>query len=138
MKRKHHEIAGSSDQPNVKRISKLLPYLPGELVRRISEFVVQLTHVRFVRMFPVSEILRHPLTYEIELRENIPPYRLPLCFRFNPVGANGGCVKRTLRFTRFDPTQRVLIFQTLQNAGYQFFRIPLCFIRNLSQIDPGA
>ena len=125
MKRKHHEIAGSSDQPNVKRRRKLLPYLPGELVRKISEFVVQLTHVRFVRMFPVSEILRHPLTYEIELRDN------------TPFGANyqmAGVFKRTLRFTRFDPTQRVLIFQTLQNAGYQFIRVPLDFIRNLSQI----
>ena len=130
MKRKYHEIAGSSDQPNVKRRRKLLPYLPGELVRRISEFVVQLTHVRFVRMFPVSEILRHPLTYEIELRDNLP-------FGFNPFGPNyqmAGVFKRTLRFTRFDPTQRVLIFQTLQNAGYQFIRVPLDFIRNLSQI----
>ena len=127
MKRKHHEIAGSSDQPNVKRRRKLLPYLPGELVRKISEFVVQLTHARFVRMFPVSEILRHPLRYEIQLRDAMP---------FNAFGDLPGpnVSTRTLRFTRFDPTQRVLIFQTLQNAGYQFIRVPLDFIRNLSQI----
>ena len=127
MKRKHHEVVGSSDQPNVKRIRRLLPYLAGELVRKISEFVVQLTHARFVRMFPVTEILRHPLRYEIQLRDAMP---------FNAFGDLPGpnVSTRTLRFTRFDPTQRVLIFQTLQNTGYQFVRIPLDFIRNLTPI----
>ena len=84
MKRKHHEIAGSSDQrPNVKRTRKLLPYFTGELVRRISEFVVELTHARFVGMFPMLSQLRYPRIYDIQLTDDYmfrsfsrPPRRL--------------------------------------------------------------
>ena len=129
MKRKHHEIVGSSDQPNVKRIRKVLPYLAGELVRRISEFVVELTHTRFVRTFPMLSQLRHPLRYDIQLTNQ--------AIHFNPFAHLPGpnVFPRTLRFTRFDPRQRYVIFQTLENAGYQLVRVPLHFIRSLTQID---
>ena len=58
MKRKHHEIAGpsdnfrirKSDHPNKRmRNTAMCILLPTELVRRISEFVVQLTHARYVQ-----------------------------------------------------------------------------------------
>ena len=130
MKRKHHEIAGSSDQqPNIKRIRKLLPYLTGELVRRISEFVVQLTHARFVGMFPMLSQLRYPRLYDIQLTNNdaalIPFAHLPAPYRYH----------RTHRFTRFEIAngQRYVIFQTLQNTGYWFIRIPIHFIQSLTE-----
>ena len=130
MKRKHDEIAGSSDQqPNVKRIRKLLPYLTGELVRRISEFVVQLTHARFVGMFPMLSQLRFPRVYDIQLTNNdaahIPFAHLPNDYRLG----------RTHRFTRFEIAngQRYVIFQTLQAAGYYFIQIPIHFIHSLTE-----
>ena len=130
MKRKHHEIAGSSDQqPNVKRIRKLLPYLTGELVRRISEFVVELTHTRFVGMFPMLSQLRHPRIYDMQLTNNdaalIPFAHLPGPYRY----------QRTHRFTRFEIAngQRYVIFQTIQDTGYWFIRIPIHFIHSLTE-----
>ena len=126
MKRKHHEIAGSSDQqPNVKRTRKLLPYLTGELVRRISEFVVELTHARFVGMFPMLSQLRFPRLYTIQLTNQTPFAHLPGDYRH----------ERRHRFTRFEIAngQRYVIFQTLQAAGYWFIRIPLHFIHSLTE-----
>ena len=128
MKRKHHEIAGSSgQQPNVKRTRKLLPYLTGELVRRISEFVVELTHARFVGMFPMlSQVqLRYPRVYNIRVTNATPFAHLPPEYRPH----------RTLRFTRFEIAngQRNVIFQTLQDAGYWFIRIPIHFIHSLTE-----
>ena len=126
MKRKHHEIAGSSDQqPNVKRTRMLLPHLPVELVRRISEFVVELTHARFARMFPLLTQLRHPHVYNIQVTDNTPFAHLPDVHRS----------QRVLRFTRFEIVngQRNVIFQTLQNAGYWFIRIPIHFISSLTE-----
>ena len=126
MKRKHHEIAGSSDQrPNVKRTRKLLPYFTGELVRRISEFVVELTHARFVGMFPMLSQLRFPRLYHIQLTNQTPFAHLPGGYRH----------ERTHRFTRFEIAngQRNVIFQTLQDAGYWFIRIPIHFIHSLTE-----
>ena len=126
MKRKHHEIAGSSDQqPNVKRTRKLLPYLTGELVRRISEFVVELTHARFVGMFPMLSQLRYPRIYDIQLTNHTPFAHLPNPYRHH----------RTNLFTRLEIAngQRYVIFQTLQNAGYWFIRIPIHFIHSLTE-----
>ena len=129
MKRKHHEIAGSSDQqPNVKRIRKLLPYLSGELVRRISEFVVELTHTRFIGMFPMlSPInpIRNPGVYDIQLTNQTPFVHLPLPYRNH----------RTLRFTRIEIAngQRWVLFRTLQAVGYYFIWIPLDFIQSLTR-----
>ena len=124
MKRKHHEIAGSSDQqPNVKRTRRLLPSLTAELVRRISEFVVELT--RFVGMFPMLSQLRYPRIYDIQLTDDGPFAHLPLDYR----------QVRTHRFTRLEIAngQRYAIFQTLQAAGYWFIRIPIHFIHSLTE-----
>ena len=126
MKRKHHEIAGSSDQqPNVKRIRKLLPYLTGELVRRMSEFVVELTHARFVGMFPMLSQLRFPRLYTIQLTNQTPFAHLPGDYRHD----------RRHRFTRFEIAngQRYLWFQTLQNVGYWLIRIPIQIIHSLTE-----
>ena len=126
MKRKHHEIAGSSgQQPNVKRTRKLLPYITGELVRRISEFVVELTHTRFVGMFPMLSQVRYPRVYDIRVTNDTPFAHLPPLYR--PL--------RTVRFTRFEIAngQRLVIFQTLQDAGYWFIRIPIHFIHSLTE-----
>ena len=133
MKRKHHEIAGpsdnfrirKSDHPNKRVRTWVFPRLPTELVRRISEFVVQLTHARFVGMFPMLSQLRHPRVYNIQVTDNGPFAHLPPLYRPH----------RTLRFTRFEIAngQRYVIFQTLQAAGYWFIRIPLHFIHSLTE-----
>ena len=128
MKRKHHEIAGPSDNldhPNKRARTWVFPRLPTELVRRISEFVVQLTHARFVGMFPMLSQLRHPRVYNIQVTDNGPFAHLPPLYRPH----------RTLRFTRFEIAngQRYVIFQTLQDAGYFFIRIPIHFIHSLTE-----
>ena len=131
MKRKHHEIAGPSDNPPNKRVRTwVFPRLPTELVRRISEFVVQLTHARFVGVFPMlSQVqLRHPRLYDIQITNNAPfnPFaHLP------PTHRN----ERTHRFTRFEIAngQRLVIFQTLQDAGYSLIPIPIHFIQSLTE-----
>ena len=133
MKRKHHEIAGpsdnfrirKSDHPNKRVRTWVFPRLPTELVRRISEFVVQLTHARFVGMFPMLSQLRHPRVYNIQVTDNGPFAHLPPLYRPH----------RTLRFTRFEIAngQRYVIFQTLQATGYWFIRIPIHFIHSLTE-----
>ena len=133
MKRKHHEIAGptdnfrirKSDHPNKRARTWVFPRLPTELVRRISEFVVQLTHARFVGMFPMLSQLRFPRLYTIQLTNQTPFAHLPGDYRH----------ERRHRFTRFEIAngQRYVIFQTLQNAGYYFIRIPIHLIQSLTE-----
>ena len=137
MKRKHHEIAGpsdnfsirKSDHPNKRVRTWVFPRLPTELVRRISEFVVELTHARFVGMFPLLSQLRFPRIYDIQVTNNdaafIPFAHLPYDYRH----------RRTHRFTRFEIAngQRNVIFQTLQDAGYWLIRIPIHFIHSLTE-----
>ena len=135
MKRKHHEIAGpsdnfrirKSDHPNKRVRTWVFPRLPTELVRRISEFVVELTHARFVGVFPMlSQVqLRHPRVYNIQVTNHAPFAHLPPPYRPH----------RTLRFTRFEIAngQRLVIFQTLQDAGYWLIRIPVNFIHSLTE-----
>ena len=137
MKRKHHEIAGpsdnfrirKSDHPNKRVRTWVFPRLPTELVRRISEFVVELTHARFVGMFPMLSQLRHPRIYDMQLTNNdaafIPFAHLPAPYRH----------QRTHRFTRFEIAngQRYVIFQTIQEAGYWFIRIPIHLIHSLTE-----
>ena len=135
MKRKHHEIAGpsdnfpirKSDHPNKRARTWGFPRLPTELVRRISAFVVQLTHVRFVGMFPtlLQYNLVYPRVYDIQVTDNAPFAHLPPLYR--PL--------RTLRFTRFEIAngQRYVWFQTLQDVGYWLIRIPIHFIHSLTE-----
>ena len=128
MKRKHHEIAGPSDNPPNKRVRTwVFPRLPTELVRRISEFVVELTHVRFVGVFPMlSQVqLRHPRVYDIRVTNDTPFAHLPAVYRPH----------RRLRFTRFEIAngQRLVIFQTLQNDLGWLIRIPIHFIHSLTE-----
>ena len=133
MKRKHHEIADpsdnfrirKSDHPNKRARTWVFPRLPTELVRRISQFVVELTHTRFVGMFPLLSQLRHPRIYDIQVTNNAPFAHLPPPYRPH----------RTLRFTRFEIAngQRLVIFQTLQDAGYWLIRIPIHFIHSLTE-----
>ena len=136
MKRKHHEIAGpsdnfriQSDHPNKRVRTWVFPRLPTELVRRISEFVVELTHARFVGMFPMLSQLRYPRIYDMQLTNNdaaLPTFaHLPNDYRH----------QRTHRFTRFEIAngQRYVIFQTIQEAGYWFIRIPIQIIRSLTE-----
>ena len=136
MKRKHHEIAGpsdnfsirKSDHPNKRVRTWVFPRLPTELVRRISKFVVELTHAWFVeKVFPMllQVQLRYPRVYNIQVTDNQPFAHLPPLYRPH----------RTLRFTRFEIAngQRFVIFQTLQDAGYWFIRIPIHFIHSLTE-----
>ena len=136
MKRKH-EIAGPSDNfrirkpdhPNKRVRTWVFPRLPTDLVRRISEFVVELTHARFVGMFPLLSQLRYPRIYDMQLTNNdaafIPFAHLPNNYRH----------QRTHRFTRFEIAngQRYVIFQTIQEAGYWFIRIPIHLIHSLTE-----
>ena len=136
MKRKHHEIAGpsdnfsirKSDHPNKRVRTWVFPRLPTELVRRISKFVVELTHAWFVeKVFPMllQVQLRYPRVYDIQVTNDAPFAHLPPLYRPH----------RTLRFTRFEIAngQRFVIFQTLQDAGYWFIRIPIHFIHSLTE-----
>jgi hypothetical protein len=90
---------------------------------------VELTHARFVGMFPMLSQLRHPFSYDIQFTNQAT--LAPLAHLPNPN------TLRTFRFTRFELAhgQRYVIFQTLENAGYQLVRLPLHFIRSLTQID---
>ena len=140
MKRKHHEIAGPSDNfrirkpdhPNKRVRTWVFPRLPTELVRRISKFVVELTHTWFVeKVFPMllQVQLRYPRVYDIQVTNNdaafIPFAHLPYDSRH----------RRTHRFTRFEIAngQRYVIFQTIQEAGYWFIRIPIHLIHSLTE-----
>ena len=133
MKRKHHEIAGpsdnfrirKSDHPNKRVRTWVFPRLPTELVRRISAFVVELTHARFIGMFPMLSQLRYPRLYDIQLTNQTPFAHLP-----HPYSNH-----RTLRFTRFEIAngQRYVWFQTLQDVGYWFIRIPIQIIHSLTE-----
>ena len=135
MKRKHHEIAGpsdnfrirKSDHPNKRARTWVFPRLPTELVRRISAFVVELTHARFVEVFPMllQFHLVHPRVYNIQVTDNAPFAHLPPLYRSH----------RILRFTRFEIAngQRYVWFQTLQDVGYWFIRIPIQIIHSLTE-----
>ena len=130
MKRKHHEIAGPSDNldhPNKRARTWVFPRLPTELVRRISEFVVQLTHARFVGVFPMllQYNLVYPRVYNIQVTDNAPFAHLPPVYR--PL--------RVLRFTRFEIAngQHYVWFQTLQDVGYWLIRIPIQIIHSLTE-----
>ena len=78
MKRKRPSVEiRKSDHPNKRmRNTAMRILLPTELVRRISEFVVQLTHADYYQSLRLSGMarLKSPHVYVVETK-NIDPFR---------------------------------------------------------------
>ena len=127
-----------SDHPNKRRrMTAMNILLPKELVRRISEFVIQLTHAQYLTKTGGFD-LKYPNVYEVKVignrgLQNLPPnYRMSRQFRFNRFEV----IRNENLRMHMDPDEalqyeRHAIFQTLQNTGYYIIQIPIWLLKSV-------
>ena len=154
MKRKRPSVEiRKSDHPNKRmRDTAMRILLPTELVRRISEFVIELTHADYyqsLRSLGVAR-LRNPHFYVVETK-NIDPFRhLPQEYflmrpneyfqteRTSFLSMNNKKPRYLLRFNRFEIAnngQRSAIFQTIEDVGRYIIHIPIMLLSKFSRVE---
>ena len=137
MKRKRPSVEiRKSDHPNKRRRNTAMSILlPRELVRRISEFVIDLTHAQFLGL---DNLIKTGMA-TIETK-NFEPYQgvIPNEYYDRPMKSymmtTEGRPTFFLRFVRLEPPRwpdyrhRWAIFKTFEKVGYFVIQIPINLI----------
>lgn len=146
MKRKRPSVEiRKSDQPKKRmRDTAMRILLPTDLVRRISEFVLELTHVQYVESL-LYHTSKNSLTYPlfeidtVDIRINNPYQHIPNEYyqrkfpKNSFISMSNWQPKYLLRFQGFSQLfgQRYAIFKTIEFMGAYIIQIPIKLIKKI-------